>query len=75
MMNDPVFEIGGKNLSGLGVSHDKADRFAGLIVAALQRFCERNDVCAQIALELLRVHGTALAFAAVDISLENVFGG
>ena len=74
-MNDPVFEIGGKDLSGFRVSHDKADRFAGCVIAALQRFCERNDACAQVAFEFLRVHGASLSFAAVDISLENVFGG
>ena len=72
MVNDPVFEIGSENLSGLGVSHDEADRFAGLVIAGCKRFRERNDVCAQISLEFLRIHGAAFASAAVDVSLENV---
>ena len=74
-MDDPVTEIGCKNFARLGISHDEADRFAGLVVSALQRFCERYDVCAELSLELLRVHGAALASAAVDVSLENVCGG
>ena len=72
MMNDPVLEIGCENLSGLGIAHYKADRFTGLVIAGCKRFCERNDICAQISLEFLRVHGAAFASAAVDISLENV---
>ena len=71
-MDYPVLEIGGENLSGFGIPHDEADRFAGRVFSALQRFCEGYDVCAKIALELLSIHGAALAFAAVDVSLENV---
>ena len=72
MVNDPVFEIGSENLSGFRVSHDEADRFAGPVAAGCKRFCERNDVCAQVAFEFLRIHGAAFASAAVDVSLENV---
>ncbi|KAF0154404.1 MAG: hypothetical protein FD159_2600 [Syntrophaceae bacterium] len=73
MMDNPIPEMGGKDLSGLGAFRDKAGGRKGAVSAGFQFLLQFDEVSLGVKLKLQGCPAAAFGAAAVQISPVKIF--